>query len=258
MEIPTGLAEQYATWSWTLIQHCDDDVATWRVEHPRRGSRYAKIAYATRHPRLTDETARTRWAATFLPVATVVDAGNDGPLDWQITHALPGRAVTDARRDTSPAQLVRLLARGLRQFHDTPIDQCPFDFRLATAMTHVHTRVEAGLVVAPRDFNDGHEHLTEHAALAELERRRPDDEDLVVCHGDYCPPNILVSADAVTGFVDLGELAVADRWWDLAVATWSVTWNFGPGCEDLFLATYAITRDQDRIAFYRLLYDLAS
>jgi kanamycin kinase len=258
MDIPTALAEQYSTWSWTLVQHCDGDVATWRVERAGHGARYAKIAYVTRHPRLTDETARTRWAAKLLPVATVVDAGTDGPLDWQVTQALPGRAVTDAQHDTDPAQLVRLLARGLRQFHDAPADRCPFDFRLATAMTEVQSRVQAGLVVAVRDFNEGHEHLTERTALEELVRLRPDDEDLVVCHGDYCPPNILVTADVVTGFVDLGELAIADRWWDLAVATWSVTWNFGPGWEDLFLTTYGIERDRRRTDFYRLLYDLAS
>ena len=60
------------------------------------------------------------------------------------------------------------------------------------------------------------------------------------------------------GFVDLGERGVADRWWDLAVATWSVTWNFGPGLEDLFLKEYGIERDQARIEYYRLLYDVVS
>ena len=62
----------------------------------------------------------------------------------------------------------------------------------------------------------------------------------------------------MTGFVDLGELGVADRWWDLAVATWSITWNLGPGLEDLFLTHYGTPRDDPRIAFHRLLYDLSS
>jgi len=58
--------------------------------------------------------------------------------------------------------------------------------------------------------------------------------------------------------VDLGELGVADRWWDLAVATWSTTWNLGAGYEDLFLAAYGVERDRERMAYYRLLYDLVS
>ncbi len=95
-------------------------------------------------------------------------------------------------------------------------------------------------------------------ALLQLQRDRPQEEDLVVCHGDYCFPNILIDGDRVAGFVDLGELAVADRWWDLAIATWSTMWNVGPGYEDAFLNAYEITPDADRIAYYRLLYDLVS
>ena len=80
----------------------------------------------------------------------------------------------------------------------------------------------------------------------------------MVCHGDYCFPNALILDGQVIAFVDLGELGVADRWWDLAVASWSTTWNIGPGWEDAFLETYGIEPDPERISYYRLLYDLAS
>jgi hypothetical protein len=56
----------------------------------------------------------------------------------------------------------------------------------------------------------------------------------------------------------VGELAVADRWCDIAVGAWSVTWNVGPGWEDLFYESYGVQPEPDRITFYRLLYDLAS
>jgi kanamycin kinase len=42
------------------------------------------------------------------------------------------------------------------------------------------------------------------------------------------------------------------------VASWSITWNLGPGWEDLFLRSYGTNRDPGRVAFYRLLYDLVS
>ena len=70
---------------------------------------------------------------------------------------------------------------------------------------------------------------------------------------------VTVSDDGiVTGYVDLGELGVADRWCDIAVAAWSVTWNVGPGWENLFYESYGVQPDEQRIEFYRLLYDLAS
>lgn len=36
-------------------------------------------------------------------------------------------------------------------------------------------------------------------------------------------------------------LGVADRWADLAVATWSTTWNYGPGWEEPVLDATAST-----------------
>jgi kanamycin kinase len=49
---------------------------------------------------------------------------------------------------------------------------------------------------------------------------------------------------------------VADRWRDVAVASWSTMWNVGPGYEETFIREYGLEPDWDRIRFYRLLYDL--
>ena len=48
----------------------------------------------------------------------------------------------------------------------------------------------------------------------------PPADRLVVCHGDACAPNTLMADDGTfSGHVDLGDLGVADRWADLAIAT---------------------------------------
>jgi kanamycin kinase len=117
------------------------------------------------------------------------------------------------------------LARGLRLIHALPVADCPFDFRQEAALAHA----------------------------------RPDDERPVVCHGDYCTPNILLDPDfEPVGFVDLAELGMADPWWDLAAATWSVSWNLGEEWGDRFLTAYGVEPDPERLRWYRLLYDLAS
>jgi kanamycin kinase len=47
------------------------------------------------------------------------------------------------------------------------------------------------------------------------------------------------------------------RWWaDLAIATWSSEWNYGPGWDGLLLDAYGIRPDPDRTRYYRLLWDL--
>ena len=76
-----------------------------------------------------------------------------------------------------------------------------------------------------------------------------------MCHGDACAPNTIVADDGrVAGHVDLGALGVADRWADLAVATWSTVWNFGAGHEHHVLDAYGIDADPDRTDFYRRLW----
>ena len=83
---------------------------------------------------------------------------------------------------------------------------------------------------------------------------------LVVCHGDACAPNTLIDDDGrCFGHVDLGDLGVADRWADLAVATLSLSWNYGgewehvgapPACGGL-LDAYGVDPDLERVEHYR-------
>jgi kanamycin kinase len=255
---PAGLVAAYAGWEWSPVS-CYAEQTTWRLERARASVRFLKVGRAGAYPGVAAEAVRTRWAAAHrLPVPEVIETGSDGRLDWLVTVALTGRPGTDpALGDVR--RVVVALAEGLRRFHDTgPVDACPFDFRLPAAMAHARRRVAAGVVDPSEDFDDDHRHLDLQGALGELERLQPDGEDLVVCHGDYCPPNALITDGRVTAYVDLGELGVADRWWDLAVATRAVTWNYGSGLESLFLAAYGASPDPRRQAFYRLLYDVAS
>ncbi len=60
-------------------------------------------------------------------------------------------------------------------------------------------------------------------------------------------PNTVLSGDGGwSGHVDLGSLGVADRWADLAVATWSTEWNYGPGWQELLVDTYGVDADPER------------
>jgi kanamycin kinase len=259
IEPPAALRSAYGDWRWSVASEWDDQGA-WRLEEPN-GSRvhFLKVTRSGHFPTALEERERLRWARAFLPVPEVIDSGSDTAVDWLITDALDGTDATKHPMLEDPERIVPLLARGLVAFHEAaPVSSCPFDFTAATAMEQVRRRVREG-IAKPTDLHAEYAHLTLADALDELERLEPAAEDLVVCHGDYCFPNILLdSGGAVTGYVDVGELGVADRWCDIAVAAWSVTWNVGPGWEDLFYDAYGVKPDEERIAFYRLLYDLAS
>lgn len=257
LPLPEAVRERHAGWSaspaWSLVPEC----ATWRLERGRE-VRYAKVAIAGRVPSLADERARLAWAASRLPAPELLDAGGDGRVDWMVTAGLPGVDAARTAATVAPEVLVPALAEGLRAFHAVPAAGCPFRFDLETALPLVRARVDAGLIDPQRHLHPEFAHLSPHAMMDALEARRPATEDPVLCHGDYCLPNVLLRDGRVSGYLDLGEMGVADRWWDLAAATWSVTWNLGPGWEGAFLRAYGVPEDADRLAYYRMLYDLAS
>lgn len=255
---PDGLAETYADWRWDLVQQCRGHSVVYRLSREREPDLFLKLAPTNEYPSLPDEAARMRWARGYLPVPEPIGVGVDGSTAWMTTSRLAGSDGTHPDHLRHPERLARTLAAGLRRFHETaPVASCPFDFSLDSALAHARRRLASGLIDPDRDFHAEFRHLTAADAVTFLERARPRSEDLVVCHGDYCPPNIIIGDWQATGFVDLGGLGVADRWWDLAVATWSMTWNLGPGYEELFLSEYGIAPDPERLTYYRLMYDVA-
>jgi kanamycin kinase len=258
-EPPDVLAQLAPGWVAELAYAQVPDVTTWRLRGPDGAVRFAKVDTADcRYPTLCAESERMIWAAAYLPVPAVVACERVGSSTVLVTEALPGRDATHPDWRADLPSLVTTLGHGMRVVHDSVGEEwCPFRFDIARALDHVRRRLGSGLIGAA-DLHEEHAHLTPDAAVAELEAMTPDHEDLVVCHGDYCPPNVLLSGGRVTGYVDLGELGVADRWWDVAVGAWSVGWNFGVGLEPLFYESYGVAPDPDRIRFYRLLYDLAS
>lgn len=205
---------------------------------------------------LTSEVIRLRWANGRASVPTLLDHGNDDEGTWLVTAALRGESAVSARWKADPATAVRVLGQGLRRLHDAlPISECPFTWAAQDRLRIAHSRAAAGLT-HPQKWRQQHQHLTVADALTILDDL-PVMDHMVVCHGDSCAPNTLIDHDGeFAGHVDLGALGVADRWADLAIATWSTTWNYGPGWEQRLLDAYGIDPDEEKIAYYRLLWDL--
>jgi kanamycin kinase len=205
---------------------------------------------------LADEAARLAWASAFTVVPHVLELASDAEGQWLITTALPGEnAVTDRWRQ-DPATASAVIGRGLRELHDRlPVDSCSFSWSADERVERVEVEDAEGRL-DPSDWSDAFPGVSKPDALAEI-HDRPAIDRLVVCHGDACAPNTLITPDgAFAGHVDLGRLGVADRWADLAIATWSTTWNYGPGWEGAVLDAYGIDPDPELTRYYRLLWRL--
>ena len=207
---------------------------------------------------LSAEVARLRWAVAFTVVPRVLAEGADGTGSWIVTAGLPGRMAVDDHWKRNPGTAVRAIGTGLRALHEQlPVAGCPFDWSAGQRLETARARAVAGRT-EPADWPEDFQHLgTVERALRVLADIPPVDEP-VVCHGDACAPNTLIGDDGrCSGHVDLGALGVADRWADLAIATWSTRWNYGPGWEEPLLEAYGVEPDPERIRYYRLLWRLS-
>lgn len=206
---------------------------------------------------LGPEAERLRWAASHTSVPRVLGRGSDETGEWMVTAGLPGLSAVDGRWIADPETAVRAIGSGLRAFHEAlPVPDCPFDWsverRLAAAGARSAERID------PAERPPGLAHITSVRAALRVLAESPPVDRAVVCHGDACAPNTLIDdGGRCIGHVDLGSLGVADRWADLAVATWATRWNYGPGWEEPLLDAYGIEPDPDRTAYYRLLWAFA-
>jgi len=205
---------------------------------------------------LGPEIERLRWAHRFASVPRVLDHGSDHEATWMISAPLPGEnAVTD-RWKADPSTAVIAIGEGLRALHDAlPVAECPFDWSVGSRLSWMRGAAEFG-TLDPSRWHEEHQGFGVDGAMDRL-AEPPDVDRLVVCHGDTCAPNTLIGDDGRwCGHVDLGALGTADRWADLAVATWSTNWNYGSGWERTLLDAYGVAPDPERTRYYRLLYDL--
>ncbi|MGC2192343.1 MAG: aminoglycoside 3'-phosphotransferase [Candidatus Dormiibacterota bacterium] len=218
--------------------------------------RFIKWAPAGSGLDLQAEADRLAWAGVLTPVPMVLDSGEDQAGSWLVTRAVPGESAVSERWRSVPGKAVAAIGAGLRAFHDAlPVTQCPFTWSASERLESARKRAALGLLV-PETWHAEHRRLTVERALDELADVPPVDR-AVVCHGDACAPNTLLSEEGDwSGHVDLGAMGSGDRWADLAIATWSTEWNYGPGWEDQLLSAYGIAKDSQRTRYYRLLWDL--
>jgi len=202
------------------------------------------------------ERAKMEWAIAYTPVPKVVESGRDSAGAWLISEAIKAESAVSEKWKTEPAIAVAAIGYGLRAMHDAlPVELCPFAWSAEERISKARQRVVSGITL-PGQWREEFRGLSPETVLAQLDSP-PMADQLVVCHGDACAPNTLIGSEGQwAGHVDLERLGVGERWSDIAIASWSTEWNYGPGWDGLLYDSYGISPDPERINFYRLLWDL--
>ncbi len=251
LDLPAALKPLLPQARWEPVNHGRSKAAVYR------STRFVlKVQQKGPFDTLFGEKERLRWLAGRVPVPRVVAYHLEGGTEYLATERVRGLDMSAPETRLHARRNAALLARALRELHALPLGDCPFNASLNVRLREGRERLRLGMV-NEADLDSEWRGWTGAEVFAELVRTRPETEDLVVTHGDPCLPNVIVAGEFVSGLVDVGRAGVADRHADLALAARSLTYNYGPGFEDVFLDTYGRSLvDVGKLAYYRLLDEL--
>ena len=218
-----------------------------RLEARGKPSLFVKVEEATPFSEVQAEALRLPWLGERgIACPTCLDFQAYESRNWLLTSALPGRDAASLP-EVAPDAIIRIVADALGDLHARPIEDCPFNQRLATRIARVRLRIGSGAI----DEEDFAEEGGPASALTALLSEAPESEDIVLAHGDATLANFLVEGEKFTGFVDCGRFGLADRYQDLALACDSIGEFLGEAWVGAFLAYYGLADpDPRRLAFY--------
>jgi len=250
--LPPSIAQAVSGYTWQQIHIGFSSAQVFRLDAKNKNSLYLKIdSLASKHS-LWQEKIKLDWLKNRLPVAEVLLFAEDENTNYLLLSEISGVDASDDSLKKNIPRTINELASGLKMIHSLPIENCPFDGRLAYKIEAAREQMIKGLV-EEEDFDEERQGRTAEDLFEELLEGVPTDEDLVFTHGDYCVPNVILENGNLSGVVDWESAGVADRYQDIALLTRSVWYNFGKKYEESVFEIYGIEPDWEKIHFYRLL-----
>ncbi len=246
--LPATLASLGA-YAWHTIDLGCSGAHVHRLTTPGEPTLFLKSTDTAHAGELRDEAERLAWLQGKLPVPKLVHYLGDTTGAYLVTEAVRGQDLTEFNHgsDAAKRQMTVELAWGLRRVHALDSADCPFDHTPARQLARLEARLRGYWGKAVRTKLEAL-----HLLLDKLKAEQPEAEDLVFTHGDPCLPNILVEGDRLSGFIDLGSAGLGDCYRDLALARWSLGYNFGRGYDALFFNAYGLPEpDEARLAFHQ-------
>lgn len=169
-----------------------------------------------------------RWLEGRIPVPRVICYEQDTEYQYLLMGKLTGKMSCDEYYMERPQELLTLLAEAMKMLWAVDVTDCPRKRDIDAELAEAKYRVENNLVdmdnVEPTTFGEGG-FRDPKELLQWLEDNRPDYEP-VLSHGDFCLPNIFIEDGMISGFIDLGDTGIGDKWRDIALCYRSLKHNY--------------------------------
>ena len=208
-----------------------------------------------------------KWLEGKIPAPKVIAYEKDKDFQYLLMSKVPGQMSCDDYFLSHPAELLDILAEALKALWSVDISDCPRVRDADALLSRARFNIDNNLVdvenVEPTTYGEGG-FENPRALLNWLYDHTPDFEP-VLSHGDFCLPNIFIEKGKLSGFIDLGEAGVGDKWRDIALLYRSLKHNFDGSYggtvypdfnPDMLFDVLGIEPDHDKLRFYTLLDEL--
>lgn len=170
-------------------------------------------------PWVRRELTMLQWLSGRLPVPRLIAHQELKRKSYCLMTRIRGKMACDSQFLDNPELLTARLAEAMQMLWSVDTSACPVCRSQELELEEARRQVEEGRVditaVEPETFGPGGFPDPE-TLLVWLEKNRPS-YDPVLSHGDFCLPNIFLTQTGISGFIDLGDAGVGDRWRDISL-----------------------------------------
>ena len=216
---------------------------------------------------LDSTVAVMKWAGDKLPVPKVMCYTVENDISYLLMSRITGEISCDEFYMEQSDTTVDILANGINMLQNTDITGCPKEISFADDLATVQFNVDNNLVdETVIDYTLLNRFgITNIKELLKWLKSNVPDYEPVLSHGDYCMPNVVLKNEDISGFIDLGEMAISDKWKDIALCYISLKNNFngffgGKIYPDFYADTLfeklGIKPDWNKLNYYFLLNEL--
>lgn len=205
---------------------------------------------------LTSEYEKLKWLNGRLNVPNVVLYDFSADTEYLITTSIEGKMVCSDDYISNPDVGIKVIVEAFKQIYSVDIKDCPFDVSIDYKLSLVENNVNKHLI---DEQNIKEETLKKFGNIENilkfLKENRFKDE-ACFSHGDTSLPNIFALNNQFSGFIDVGECGIADKWFDLAICEKSIRRNFGQEYISKFYEELGVIPDRNKIDYYLLMMEL--
>jgi kanamycin kinase/aminoglycoside 3'-phosphotransferase-2 len=202
---------------------------------------------------LKDDYQNYLWLEGKVPVPKIIFYEQIEDFEYLCLSKLQGETLEYYFDKIEATKIIKLYASSLKILHSLKIDKEALVQHLDTKILKAKFNLENDLV----DFSElqpENQTSNPNELFAKLVSKKPSNFELVFTHGDYCFDNIIFDNNTLSGFIDIGNGGVADKYQDIALAIRNIKDNFSLEMVDMFYEEYGLDNpDKAKIEFYTLL-----